>query len=1158
MVVAAVGVGAYFLSKHMGWPWWMALVIVASLAALVTLILFGRRIIYRRREEGFIKRVIEQEEGGVAGGPVFERRQVQELEARWKEAVATIKRSHLKRRGNPIYALPWYLMIGETGSGKTTAVRNSRLPSTFPELGHPAAEGPTRNNDWWFFDDCIILDTAGRYATRAGQGRDNDEWKKFLSLLSKYRRREPLNGLIVAVPANRLFKEHADEMEEYGRHIHNTIDQLMRVMGAKFPVYILVTKLDQVTGMNSFCGKFPWKALRQGMGNINRDLFQDHMSFLDQTMEAVADRLKDLRLLILQMNGKPDPSLLLFPDQIRRLRPGLAAFIRGVFQENPYQEPPVLRGIFFSSAHQEGTVETSSFKEKGVEKEIRTVLPGTNRGFFLQDLFANILPADRHLHSPIREYIRWSTTTRAWGFFGLAAVTVALAGLMSMSAFKNNSAIEEFNTEFPTLEGEGIFAEEIILNMDDIRKKIVDLEKLNRDWWIPKMGLKQSEEMEFKQKKKYRDMFNGRLLDPIDREMKNQVAVFDRKTPDVVVGEYIEHLVKRINLITAFLDNQGLAVMAGMPQPSNAVVLLLDKNLPPTTAAKFNDLYLYNLVWSVNREGVKDNNLKIKKGELISRLVQLIELKGENMEWLVAWVNTEEDLVPVTLADFWDDKVGETYTPEQTVAPAFTLDGKGRLEGFITQMEKALEEAEVPENFLVDRESVFSNWYDKQYIRAWRDFARFFIADEETRKEQTPYAFRTRSKWQDLAIKMTTLDNPYFDLMARMSNELKHLKESTLVPSWLELVILLQVMKEQVENEGYAEEGISFAKVVKEALETAFKYEDVKLKESVERHLKAGKEFLQYQVALKDISPVLDSKDYAYQMASQLFQENPDPTQSSAPFDAGYMATKKMEALIGKRKMDEDLFWDLLRGPLDLLLYYTTHEAACALQVAWEEQVLAEVQGVPEAHMQKELFGENGVVWNFVDNPAGPFLGRNQRSFYARESYGESIPFLDDFYDFLTEGAIGRHMLKSEYEVGIVGLPTDVNEDAAEKIQAVIVEMVCSSGVQRLENYNFPVSELFKWSPESCGGVKLEIRFRNLVLTRRYPNYTGLPEFLVDFRNGTRTFTPEEFPLREDELKKRNVKEIHIRFELIGHEPLIDLIERTPLEAPSKIVYCWK
>ncbi|MCL7708182.1 hypothetical protein M8368_32950, partial [Enterobacter kobei] len=60
--------------------------------------------------------------------------------------------------------------------------------------------GGTRNCDWWFTNEAVLLDTAGRYTTQESeQAQDAGEWLSFVDLLRKYRRRQPINGVIITI-----------------------------------------------------------------------------------------------------------------------------------------------------------------------------------------------------------------------------------------------------------------------------------------------------------------------------------------------------------------------------------------------------------------------------------------------------------------------------------------------------------------------------------------------------------------------------------------------------------------------------------------------------------------------------------------------------------------------------------------------------------------------------------------------------------------------------------------------------------------------------------------------------------------------------------------------------------------------------------------------
>jgi type VI secretion system protein ImpL len=385
-----------------------------------------------------VQQVIQQDDAYHATLSGRDKEGARELQEKWKQAMAALRRSHLKKFGNPLYVLPWYVVIGESGSGKTTAIQSAGLSSPFAEVSRTSGISGTRNCDWWFFEQAIVLDTAGRYAVPVDEGRDKDEWQKFLTLLAKFRKKEPINGLVVTIAADKLAAAGTDELEENGRSIRRRVDELMRVLGAKFPVYVLVTKCDLVQGMTSFCDLLPEETLAQAMGTVNQESSTDVEGFTQESIHSLAERLKELRLLLFHKSRSKavDPGLLLFPDEFERLRPGLKAFMKGAFQETRYQEKPIVRGLYFSSGKQEGSPYSHFLKELGLIDE-RDVLPGTSRGLFLHDFFSRIMPADRGLFAPTQRTLDWSRLSQHLGLAAWLAVAIAICGLLSFAFAKN-------------------------------------------------------------------------------------------------------------------------------------------------------------------------------------------------------------------------------------------------------------------------------------------------------------------------------------------------------------------------------------------------------------------------------------------------------------------------------------------------------------------------------------------------------------------------------------------------------------------------------------------------------------------------------------------------------------------------------------------------
>ncbi|MCW5214217.1 hypothetical protein VU13_02700, partial [Desulfobulbus sp. US5] len=424
----------YGVVLWMQWPWWVLFFFLLGYGGLYLTWVFIRKLLLRRRERNFIHQVVEQDNEYLketeSGGD-----SLSELQRRWQDALETLNSSHLAKQGNPLYVLPWYMVIGESGSGKSTAIQSAGLTSPFSEAAQVGGVGGTRNCDWWFLEQAVILDTAGRYTIPLEEGRDKEEWQKFLSLLVKYRKKEPLNGLVVTIAADKLMQADQETIIADGRNIRQRIDELMRVLGKVFPVYILVTKCDLIQGMSRFCDQLSEEQLRQAMGGVNQE-GRNVANFLHDLGQVISERLHQLRLRLLSSEAEHAADLLLFPNEFKQLHNRLIGFVEAVFKENPYQETPALRGLYFSSGRQEGTPYSHFLHALGLIRQ-QELLPGTSRGLFLYDFFARILPGDRYLFAPTQRALAWTRQTGNIGLAAWTAVVLALCGLLSFSFVQN-------------------------------------------------------------------------------------------------------------------------------------------------------------------------------------------------------------------------------------------------------------------------------------------------------------------------------------------------------------------------------------------------------------------------------------------------------------------------------------------------------------------------------------------------------------------------------------------------------------------------------------------------------------------------------------------------------------------------------------------------
>src|SRR5215831_1286630 len=376
------------------------------------------------------------------------------LKDRMKDALATLKAAS-GGKADFLYDLPWYVLIGPPGSGKTTALVNSGLKFPLSRGATPAAiagVGGTRYCDWWFTEDAVLIDTAGRYTTQDSDATtDKQSWLAFLELLKKNRPRQPINGVMVAISLEDLMTLSSAEIAAHANAIRARLLELHDRLKVDFPVYAIFTKADLVAGFMEFFGNLGENGRKQVWGATfqTNDKTRNLVGEVPYEFDALIERLNVDLTDRLQEEPAPSTrvSLFGFPAQMAALKRSIFDFLNSIFEPTRYHANATLRGFYFTSGTQEGTpidqVIGALVKTFGAEQVAAASYSGLGKSFFLHDLIRKVIIGEAAWVSTDRAAVRRAFIIKSAAFATLATIALGLTAAWLVSYSRNSSLITQ-------------------------------------------------------------------------------------------------------------------------------------------------------------------------------------------------------------------------------------------------------------------------------------------------------------------------------------------------------------------------------------------------------------------------------------------------------------------------------------------------------------------------------------------------------------------------------------------------------------------------------------------------------------------------------------------------------------------------------------------
>ena len=444
-----------------------------------------------------------------------------------EDAIQTIKTSKLGLVGGAaaLYELPWYMVIGNPAAGKSSAIGHSGMQFPIPGIKAVQGVGGTRNCDWFFTTDGILLDTAGRYAVEA---RDRSEWFDFLELLRKHRPRAPINGILIAVSVAELTGKDAAAAIELARNLRTRVQELTERLGVFAPVYVVFTKVDLIAGFRDFFHDSERAERERAWGATirynRRSSPQDVLAFFDQHFDELHEGLKEMSLANMAGNRSAAmrPGVFTFPLEFASIKSPLRAFLATLFEENTYQFRPVFRGFYFTSALQEGDVKDLSAPRVARRFDLdlhagKATEEGEQSGYFLLELFRNIIFADKDL---VARYTKPTAARLKYGAFFAATVLLGCAlGGWSWSYMGNKQLAANVQADLDKvvkLQARRSDLQSRLEALDIVQDRIAQLEKYRTDTPLAlSFGLYQGAALERKLRKEYFAGVSQVMLQPV-------------------------------------------------------------------------------------------------------------------------------------------------------------------------------------------------------------------------------------------------------------------------------------------------------------------------------------------------------------------------------------------------------------------------------------------------------------------------------------------------------------------------------------------------------------------------------------------------------------------------------------------------------------------
>lgn len=325
------------------------------------------------------------------------------------------------------YSVPFYLVVGAPGSGKSSLLERSGL-----NLSAPASIGGA---SWWVGEDAVFVETT--------LGLPDQGPQQVCDLIRSLRPLLPVNGtVLVLCPADLTLADQA-EHRELAQAAAQGLRDIDEATGRAAPVYLALAKIDLLPGFLEFFDRQEPQERSQPWGFALPFAGLSARPSAAEAGEAIAAGFQSLvasmrARLVEWLSREADPVRCAringFGPQIAGLQPTIQPMLDALLPGNGRAwQGAALRGVYLTSAHQEALSIDGLLPELSRRFAMPRIgmlppdlgIEDEDQGFFIGGAFRNAILAEAGLigkerRAPVAAIAQWAA---------VGAIVVACLGV---------------------------------------------------------------------------------------------------------------------------------------------------------------------------------------------------------------------------------------------------------------------------------------------------------------------------------------------------------------------------------------------------------------------------------------------------------------------------------------------------------------------------------------------------------------------------------------------------------------------------------------------------------------------------------------------------------------------------------------------------------